>query len=802
MRRLQAGHLRSSQKIMATFRIPVLIWQNPNGTFTAHAVTGGDDYFPPSAFAERKDVAVGEVKEYLQWLFEEEWWREAEEFDELKLDEFRVEIRPEYEAKIHEEAAKKRGNRKGKRPPKPRSFAGEEAVSLRVACISWKTGAGNYSAVLPALEIEFFFDRESELKNLVAQKVREALRGLTPLALLKYLPPKEIFLGEITFRARRKTKQTEFIKETSNLAAAAEPLGAKDFTRKTSKPYEREKEVADLIKRLTEERASVIILGERGVGKTAVLTEAVRQIEKDLLKNGGEDEDFDPEYDEKNPRFRYWQTNGGRLIAGMKYLGQWEERLENIISELSDIDGVLCVENILDLVRYGGRAPEESLAAFLTPYLQRGEIRLVAEAAPAELDACRRLLPQFAALFQIFRLPEFSADKALNVLTRVAETYSRNMKIEYSANVVNSVYRLFSRFMPYQKFPGKTARFLIQTLEKAARNKQKEISAENVIENFIELTGLPELFLRDEITLSFEEVAAEFEREVIGQKDACRQIANVVTTFKAGLNDPRRPLGVFLFAGPTGVGKTELAKSLARFFFGAGEKTEKIVRLDMSEYNLPGSASRLLTKSDGEPSDLIQKVRENPFSVVLFDEIEKADAQVFDILLGLFDEGRLTDRFGRVTNFTSAVVIMTSNLGAERFAKGDIGFGESGKISSEKEIKTFFRPEFFNRLDDVIQFKPLDKDSLFQITEKELRAVAKREGLGEKGIELVWTKEVVELLAAKGFDPRFGARPLQRAIEMLLIAPLAEFLLQNPALKNYKIEVKSENERFCFVVTP
>lgn len=779
---------------MANFRIPVLVWQDFGGSFTAQAVTG-EDYFPPAAFSAKRDEAVSEVKEYLQWLFESEWWREAEDFEELKLTEFRVEVRPEYKTKANEETEKTSKKRKSKE----KTFTSEELIPLRVACLSWKTESGNYSASLPLLDIEFYFERESELKNLVNLKVQEALRGSTPLALVKYLPTKEIALEQINFQARRKQKSNETFKETTNLSAVAEPLGAKDFTKKTSKPYEREEEVFDLVQRLTKERASVVLLGETGVGKTTVLTEAVRQIEKDLLKNPDDGEDFDPEYDDKNPKHRFWQTNGGRLIAGMKYLGQWEERLEAVVAELSDIDGVLCVESLLDLIRYGGREPNESLAAFLVPYLQRGEIRIVAEATPAELDACRRLLPQFANLFQIVRLPEFTADKALTVLTRIAEINQRNLSVEYSANVVDLIYRFFTRFMPYQKFPGKTTQFLTEIFEKAAKARKKEITIENVIESFIKLTGLPELFLRDEITLDFADVVANFEAEVIGQSKACEQVANIVTTFKAGLNDPKRPLGVFLFAGPTGVGKTELAKSLARFFFGAsGEEKEKLVRLDMSEYNLAGSAALLLTKSNGEPSDLIQKVREKPFSVVLFDEVEKADAQVFDVLLGLFDEGRLTDRFGRVTNFTSTVVIMTSNLGAERFAKGDIGFNEAENISNEKEIKAFFRPEFFNRLDSVVQFKPLDKDAVYKITEKELSAVAKREGLAKKGIKLTWTKEIVEFLAKKGFDPRFGARPLQRTIETFLTAPLAEFLLQNPSFKNCEISVNLKDETFEF----
>jgi ATP-dependent Clp protease ATP-binding subunit ClpC len=784
---------------MATFRFPILVWQNANDSFTAQAITGGEEYFPPAAFSDRKDLAISEVKEYLQWKFENDWWREPVDFEELSLTEFRVEVRPEYEAKEREDEEEKRQKKK-QRPKKKRTFTGEEAIPIRVACISWKTENGNYLASLPMLDLEFYFDKESELKNLVIMKVQENLRGSTPLGLTKHLPPKEIWLEELTFQARRKPKKTEYFKETPNLIATSEPLGTKDKTKKLSKAYEREKEVEDLIKRLTKEKASVIILGESGVGKTTLLTEAVKQIEKDLLNVV--DEDFDPEYDEKNPRNRFWQTNGGRLISGMKYLGQWEERMEAIIAELSDIDGVLCVESLLDLVRYGGREANESLASFLVPYLQRGEIRVVAEATQSELDACRRLLPNFVNLFQVVRLEEFTEDKALAILTRIAESSSQNLKVEYSANVINLVYRLFARFMPYQKFPSKIPQFLVQIFEKAAKAKRKEITKDDVIENFLKLTGLPELFLRDEITLDLVDVVAQFEREVIGQPQACSQVANIVTTFKAGLNDTKRPLGVFLFAGPTGVGKTELAKTLARFFFGAeGKADEKIVRLDMSEYSLGGSASRLLTKSDGEPSDLIQKIREKPFSVVLFDEVEKADTQVFDVLLGLFDEGRLTDRFGRVTNFTSSVIILTSNLGSERFAKGEIGFSESGISSSEKDIKAFFRPEFFNRLDNVVQFQPLSKNTVEQITEKELLSISNREGLLSKQIKLIWTEEVTDILSAKGFDKRYGARPLQRTIETLLTSPLAKFLLENPNLKDAEIEIISDqSEEFSFKV--
>ena len=770
---------------MATFRIPILIWQDFGGNFTVQAITGEEEYFPSAAFSEKRDRAISEVKEHLQWLFEDEWWRETPDYEDLEMLEFRVDIRPEYEMQKNKNDRKKRAKKKKKK----RMFTSEETIPIRVPCVYWKTTNGNFYASLPFQDIEFIFNKESELKNLVRVKVQENLQGSNPLRISEYLPPKEVELDELSFQSRRKKKETTSYKETPNLIAVTEPLGTKDKTRKISAAYEREIEVAGLTETLSKEKANVIILGENGVGKSTVLTKAVQQIEKELLKaeklNSGDDE-----YYERNPRYRFWQTNGGRLIAGMAYLGEWEERLEAVIDELSDIEGVLCVESLLDLVRYGGQDANESLAAFLIPYLQRKEIRIVCEATPAELDACRRLLPQFVNQFQILRLPEFTNEKALSILTKIADINTQNLKIEYSANVINLVYRLFSRFMPYQKFPGKTTQFLVRLYEKAKIKEEKEITTDQVIESFVKLTGLPELFLRDEITLEIDDVIAEFERNVIGQTSAIKQVASTVTTFKAGLNDIKRPLGVLLFAGPTGVGKTELAKTLANFFFGEdGKEKEKIVRVDMSEYSMSGSATRLLTKSDGSPSDLIKKVRENPFSVVLFDEVEKADAQVFDVLLGLFDEGRLTDRFGRVTNFTSSVVIMTSNLGADRFAKGDIGFNEDENISNEKEIKVFFRPEFFNRIDAVVQFKPLDKDSLYKITEKEVGSMAKREGLQEKNLKLVWSKDVIKLLATKGFDKRYGARPLQRTIETLLTSPLAEFLLENNDLSDAKISV-------------
>jgi ATP-dependent Clp protease ATP-binding subunit ClpC len=354
----------------------------------------------------------------------------------------------------------------------------------------------------------------------------------------------------------------------------------------------------------------------------------------------------------------------------------------------------------------------------------------------------------------------------------------------------NLIYRLFRRFLPYEAFPGKTVNFTTMLYERAKSEHLTQITSDRVIGAFVKATGLPELFLRDEVSLEERDLQAFFEHEVIGQTEACRAATSAVLTFKSGLNDPARPISVLLFTGPTGVGKTELSRSLARFLFGAAEDSERFVRLDMSEYSLPGSAERLIAGPSGEPSEFINQMRRQPFAVVLFDEIEKADEGVFDLLLSVFDEGRLTDRFGRTTHFQSAVIIMTSNLGAT--ASETPGFGAGDEVASStyhRAAQIFFRPEFYNRIDSILSFNALGKDNVRRIAIKELDALTAREGMMKKNIKLAWTDRVVDHVVQLGFESRLGARPLQRMIEKEIVTSLALYLNANPHLHDSRITV-------------
>jgi len=723
-----------------TYRYPVVLYRDPAGGCHAVALDHGAVGFGTSAADAKADL-----RDFLVWERRKKPWVAAPDFLDPELRWLRVAVRPEYRTgdRLHPSA---------------------EAVDLRVLVVVAARASGQPAADLPQLGIRFDYPDAKDLPDLVRRYALHKLEGLTPQQVAGFLPPADAEVDGIPVRIPAAGAALDTT-APETLARVAEPLGDRAVRKGFARAWGREAEVAALAKVLHEETASVLLVGDGGVGKSTLLADAV----KDVERRGG--------------RRRFWLTSAGRLVAGMKYLGQWEERVEQVVADLGEIAGVLCVDRLLDLVRRGGLGPSDSIAAFLAPYIARGEVRVAAEATPAELDACRRLLPGLADLFQVVPVRAFEPAAALAVIDKQLATSASGPGLTVGRGTGEAVVRLFHRFQPYAPFPGPASGFARDLVDATARGGAKEVTADDAVTRFRARTGLPDLLLRDERTLDRADVLAWFTGRVIDQPEACAAAADVVTAIKAGVTDPGRPPAVLLFCGPTGVGKTELAKALAEYLYGHGEDAAKrpgeaprLVRLDMSEYGGFDAAARLLGPPHGEPGELVRRVRREPFCVLLLDEVEKASAEVFDALMGVFDEGRLTDQYGRVTDFRSAVIVMTSNLGAGR--GGSVGFGPGEGVNYRGAAMSFFRPEFFNRLDAVVTFDPLGPAAVERIARRELAAVARRDGLA--GVTVTWTDRLVAHLAAAGFDARYGARPLQRTIEREVVAPLARWLLTNP----------------------
>lgn len=523
---------------------------------------------------------------------------------------------------------------------------------------------------------------------------------------------------------------------------------------------------------------SLLLIGGPGVGKTTLVT---RLAHLALRRRR-----------EKQSAPRIWSTSADRILAGMIYLGMWQERCIEMVRELSHEGDWLYVGQLSGILQR--QSDGSSIADLLLPALRAREISLIAECHPEEVEELRRRAPALLDCLEPLRV----AEPALGELPPLVEAQANRSLpgVKLHPRAVMRALRHLSAFDRAQLFPGKAFRFVEWIGRQPDRPKQGQLFPRQLSELYASYSGLPVELISDELSATPEELSAKLRRVVIGQDHACDAVGRVMARLKAGLNDPERPVGSLLLVGPTGVGKTELAKQVARLLYG---NDDRLVRFDMSEFGVPGAAGRLLEVGRGVRS-LAEQVRKQPLSVVLLDEIEKAHAETFDLLLGVLGEGRLRDSLGRVVDFRMTLILMTSNLGVGDSAA--VGFGAKPRADFTHAVRDHFRPELFNRIDEVLSFRRLGETEIEQIVGLELEKAQKRAGLLRRQLELQVTPGARALLAKVGVHPKYGARPLKREIEERLITPLAARLARDPELKQRTLKVVANRTELVALPAP
>lgn len=542
----------------------------------------------------------------------------------------------------------------------------------------------------------------------------------------------------------------------------------------------RETEVADLERwlRLPDKRA-ILLVGPRQVGKSAIVQEFVWRMMADKAWTR---------------RRNVWLVSPMRLISGMSYVGQWQNRVQAICEHVEKNDAVLYLDDLPGLFTAGQSANSDlNVAQLLKPRLEKRSLRLLAEITPESWRVLRERDRTLADMFHVVPVTEPGEADTLRILVSVAREMERQHDCAFSLEVVPTAYELHRRFASDAAFPGKAAGFL-QRL--AVKHANKSCDRAAALEEFRERSGLHLSMLDSTQVLDRENIVKDLQKQVSGQDVVLNAFADVLIKLKARLNDPRRPLAAFLLLGPSGVGKTQCAKALAQHLFG---NADRLLRFDMNEM-VDSSAVLRLTGTAGQPDGLLTgAVRRQPFSVVLFDEIEKAAPEVFDMLLGVLDEGRLSDALGRVADFTSSVILLTSNLGV-REAGSRIGFGGVQEAEMEATYVTaaekFFRPEFFNRLDRVLPFRELKREHLAEIANRLLADVLKRDGLRQRQCLFDFTAAATERLVELGHHPQLGARALKRVIEREVAQPLAADLVARAPGIPLRIELRCAGGQF------
>ncbi|WP_141324447.1 AAA family ATPase [Myxococcus sp. AB025B] len=649
---------------------------------------------------------------------------------------------------------------------------------------------------VPRVDVQGSLQDLSDLEAYVEELVRHELylAPLERLHSLAYLGDETVETLSVSMKHREAPRATR-VDESRRaerrpppppaLAEASRCLNEEVRAGLLERAWERNKEVGLLTEAVTARaRASVLLVGPPSVGKTALVHELVHRAESAPAGN--------PLHG-----LEVYSTSGGRIMAGMAYLGQWQKRVQQMVLELRVRRAVLHLDSLSELLSLGGGDTGLDVARHLLPALEGGEVVLVLEATPEDVARAERTHGAFLQALRHLAVEPLPASAARAAVQQASQRVAKTRKVRFTPESLERAAELTERFGEGPP-PGGAVSLL------RAATSQLDSSAEvgpgAVTAAFCTRTGYPRELVDASIRLDPDALLRRFRERIVGQDEATLLLRNLVVTLKTGLADPSRPLGAFLLLGPTGVGKTESALALAEYLFG---DVSRLARFDMAEYAAPGSAGRLVGEVGGQQGGLARRVREQPFGVVLLDEVEKADAGVHDLLLQVLGEGRLTDGTGRTVSFRNTVVLLTSNLGAESAARS-LGFGGDGPRDMEAHYlgaaTAFFRPELLNRLDQVVPYRALSADVIRTLTRRTLDAALGREGLSRRGVKVSFGEDVVDFLARTGFDARYGARPLKRAVEQHAVVPLAQWLAAHAGAPHRHVELRLGSEERLEVV--